>query len=455
MGVGFEGSGICFSGGAAFSAFLREGPGAFRRLRLECLQNEKEWTSMVVLCGPMRWTWGIPISCLAFAAMPCVAQAGSGSYNDTMDACAAFAADGGSAAAIVDTTKLSLEITDPAGKVSQLSAPLLYPLAAHQPASLNSCTAYFDRASDLVALGVTDRGFPLQRLQVVVADAKLGRWIGNWGVTSTSGLSTPYLDGFLEDTISVVVGGEPLKTDGKGILHGSFWAFLFDPHGQQLSSVPYIRNIDSSDEFVPFFADAAHNRLWFLPCYFVSGPVSRQPDCPISWTSLTGDVASPSQSDPRKPREKRTDLWEPDAAFAALDTNTVFIAGAAGGGNNVWLVDIQKSDVSRLILRSRVHFPKFENTGRTAALSPDGEVAVFPLVKGAVKFPYLEDNYVDKGTDFAVVQLRPLRLLGIVPGAGPDYFTACAIDHRQERTSVLVFREDHWERTELKAPAAH
>lgn len=403
----------------------------------------------------MRWTWAIPIFCLAFAAMPCLAQAGSGSYSDVMDACAAFAADGSSAAAIVDTTKLSLEITDPAGKLSELSIPLLYPQVAHQPGSLNSCNAYFDRASGLVALGVTDRGFPLQRLQVVVADAKQANWIGNWGVTPTSGLSTPTLDGFLEETTSVVVGGEPTTTDGNGILHGSFWTLLFDSHGQQLSAALSIRNVASGEEFVPFFADAAHNRVWFLPCFMVSAPMSRQPDCPISWTSLTGDASSPSEIDPRKPGEKRTDFWQPFAALAAPDTNTVFIADTVVGANNVWLVEIQSGAVSRLVLRKLLHFPQFGNIGSTAALSPDGEVAVFPLVKQAIKFPYMEDNYVDKGTDFAVVQLRPLRLLGIVPGAGPDYFTACAIDHRQGRVTALVYREGHWERTELKAPAGH
>jgi hypothetical protein len=66
-------------------------------------------------------------------------------------------------------------------------------------------------------------------------------------------------------------------------------------------------------------------------------------------------------------------------------------------------------------------------------------------------FPYLLDNYVYRGTDIAVVLVRPLQLLGFVKHEHASDPVAFAIDHRQGKATVLVYREHHWERREFDA----
>ena len=71
-------------------------------------------------------------------------------------------------------------------------------------------------------------------------------------------------------------------------------------------------------------------------------------------------------------------------------------------------------------------------------------------MKESLAFPYLVDNYVYEGTDFAVVQLHPFEFLGILPGAGPTSFASCAIENRNGRVVALIFQQDHWIPAELK-----
>src|SRR5438874_660784 len=123
---------------------------------------------------------------------------------DILTACAAFAPDGSSAAVIVNTTKLYVDVTDPNGNASHLSLPLRYPPENEPPrARFYSCKTYFDQGSDLIAIGVSDE-FPMRRLQIGVADAKHVEWTGDWTVEQTSGIYQPFLAGFLEGTTSVV-----------------------------------------------------------------------------------------------------------------------------------------------------------------------------------------------------------------------------------------------------------
>ncbi len=84
------------------------------------------------------------------------------------------------------------------------------------------------------------------------------------------------------------------------------------------------------------------------------------------------------------------------------------------------------------------------------SMSPDGEIAVFPLSKHRLAFPYIVDNWVSAGADFAVVQLHPLRLLRIVHGENGNNVTSCAVDHRDGRVELLIFRNNQWAHVELK-----
>ncbi len=162
--------------------------------------------------------------------------------------------------------------------------------------------------------------------------------------------------------------------------------------------------------------------------------------------TLVGPSSSSPEFDPRKPGEKRTDFWTLPGTFAAPDGNTILVPQ----GDTVWFVGLQEQTVERLVVPKRYHFPKSEGIYGTAAISPDEKIVALPLVKESLAFPYLVDNYVYKGTDFAVVQLHPFQLLGVLPGAGPKSWASCAIDDREGHVVALIFHENHWERTELR-----
>src|ERR1019366_908663 len=94
-----------------------------------------------------------------------------------LGACAAFATDGGSAAATFNDTKISLDVTDPTGKASHLTLPLRYRAQINGPILSTTCDTYFDRVGDLVAIGISSG---CGQLQVAVADLKAMKWIGDW-----------------------------------------------------------------------------------------------------------------------------------------------------------------------------------------------------------------------------------------------------------------------------------
>ncbi len=329
-------------------------------------------------------------------------------YRQILGACAAFASDGTSAAVTIDANNILLEIAQPSGNVSHLSQPLHNSIAMPQPegGAPYVCHTYVDRKGDLVAVGIASR-FPAEgQLQVTVADLKTLTWIGDWVVARESGFSSPSLAGFFEETTSLAVN----ETD------------LF-----------------------PTYADARHNRLWFFRCEAVSAPMSSQPLCPIVSATLAGNELASPEFTPSVQGKKRTDLWFLPQSFAALDSDTILVAE----GTMLWQVDMQAQTVDGLMLPKRVHYPKFEEIHGAAAISPDGQIIAVPLNLYSLAFPYLADNYVYKGTDIAVVRVRPLQLIGILPHKGARGPVAFAVDHRRGQVTILFYRKDQWERHEL------
>jgi hypothetical protein len=59
------------------------------------------------------------------------------------------------------------------------------------------------------------------------------------------------------------------------------------------------------------------------------------------------------------------------------------------------------------------------------------------------------DDYVEQGTDIAVLQVDPFRLLGILPHGHNPHAFAFAVYHHQGKTIVLVYRKERWERIEI------
>jgi hypothetical protein len=377
-------------------------------------------------------------------------QAKSPSAPPVLTACAAFALNGGSATATTDVTRIALDFTDPSGKTSRLSTDLHDPATKEQAniqslrRHLYSCRVFFDQKSDLVAIGITS-GFPeTQRLQVAVADARKLAWIGNFTVEPQPGLAGPVLAGFIEGTTSLVVVGISAREDVAGNRSRSLSTLLFSPAGKPLSQTPTTR-IVAGPGTLSSYIDAVHNRLWSFPsCSVASGRPARQPACPIRSTSLTGDQPFSSQFDPAASGEKTSTLWKTPDTFAAPDSHSILIAENVSGVNTIWRVDIQKQTLGRLALPKRLHLPQFEEIHGAATLSPDGGVLAVSLLQYASARPDRVDNYMYKGTDIAVVQLDPMRLLGILPHGRAVDTPAFAVDHRQGKATLLVYQQDHW-----------
>jgi len=385
---------------------------------------------------------------LSLLATTCLADQNHNLGGNVLGACATFAADGKSAAVTFDANSLSLDITDPLGKSSHLSIPLRYKLQITNrslyPGSPNACDVYFDREGDLVAIGIDN-------LQVGIADVKTMEWIGDWD-EANAGIASPSFAGFIEGTNSLVVAGEPPAEDSKGIHWGLYATAVFDPSGKQLTPLRIQRYAPDGHMFRRF-ADGGHNRLWVFRCELVDAPMSRQPLCPVASTSLTGNQ-QPSSPEfvPSMQKWNRVDLWFYPSAFAAPDLNTIVF----GEGTTIWAVNTEAQTIHRLVLPKRPHFPSFEEIGDQVALSPDGQVVAVTVNRSRLAFPFLVDNYVYQGTDIAVIQIDPLRLLGVlrygrtvyaptVQGPKPGF----AIDHRQGRVTALVYRHGRWEREEF------
>jgi hypothetical protein len=366
-------------------------------------------------------------------------------HTQALAACAAFAQDGSQVAATIDAANLSLEVTDPAGKASRLSLALRYPAGARDLENpsmrwhLYSCRAYLSRAGELAAVGIST-GLVGSQLQIAVVDLRTLKWIGDWGIGSDAGFSTPVLAGFLESTVSLVVAGEPHAEGGRGTHWGLLTTAVFDSHGKQIAPTHTQRYADDGLIY-PRYADPGHNRLWVFRCVVVSASWPRQPLCPVDSIKLTGDQSSPSEYVPSLQGRKRTDLWFLPGTFAAPDANTILFAE----GSTLWWLNMEAQNFDR------VDLPKHSLADRlgAASLSPDAQALAIGIPRYRLAFPFLMDNYVYEGMDIAVVQLNPFRLLTVLPHGHTVYTPAFAVDHRQGKIIVLVYRQDHWERQEL------
>lgn len=362
--------------------------------------------------------------------------------GNVLGACATFAADGKAAVVTFDTTNVSLDITDLSGKSSHLSLPLRYKTQITNrslyPGSPNACDTYFDREGELVAISIDN-------LQVGVADVKTLKWIGDWD-EANAGFASPSLDGFLEGTTSLVVVGEPSAEDGKGIHWGLglYATALFDPSGKQLMPLQIQRNAPDGHIFLRF-ADGSHNRLWVFRCEIVDAPMSRQPLCPVASTSITGNQPWSPEFAPSIQGLNPVDLWFHPIAFVAPDLDLIVF----GQGTTVWAVNTEAQAIRRYVLPRRHFFPNFEEIDGRAALSSDGQVVAVAVNRYRLAFPFLVDNYVFQRTDIAVIQIDPLRLLGVLRYGRTAYAPGFAIDHRQGRVTVLVYRHGRWERDEV------
>jgi hypothetical protein len=374
-------------------------------------------------------------------------------FPTVLAACSAFGANGGFVIATASVDSLSLSVTSAFGKDQRLTVPLRYQPEQWQldrPTlrwHLYDCSLFFDHSGDLLAVGITTTEYTRpQKLQIAVADLKTSMWLSNFGVEAEQnfGLSARLrLAGFLSDTKSIVVTNA-LKASVKTQQRESISAIVFDASGKKLSVQPFVH---SQRTLMTFYPDAANNRLWLFHCGTVSARPSQQPFCPISITNLVGDESFSATFDPSHYTKKRTDLWMRPGTFVAPDLNTLLIAESVDGNDTVWRVDVQSQVLDRLVLPQH-HFLKYDAM-RGGTLSPDADVFAVLLGQYKIAFPYIVDNYVYEGDDIVVLQVKPLRVLGIVPHRGAKYTQGLSVDHRNGKATVLVYRQDHWERRDF------
>lgn len=385
---------------------------------------------------------------LAFALLSLAAQTEAKSkVPPVLAACAAFAPDGASATATASEDSLTLSLKSSSGKEATLALRLRYrgdQWQLDRPEirwRLYDCSLFFSHDSELLAVGMTT-GIPEpQKLQMAVADLRTSRWLSDFGVERAHEPNgSVKLAGFLQDTSSIAVT-EAWHTNETESVN----VFVFDARGRQLSAQPIVHSWP--EILLPFYSDAANSRLWLLHCVSVSAVPAKQPSCPISVTSLVGDGKFSAAFDPSRYAKARTDLWMLPRAFAAPDPNTILIAE----NDTVWRVDIQSQLLDRFVLPRRHHFWNSSDM-RDGTLSPDGNVLAVLLGQYKLAFPYLADNYVYEGDDIVVLSVKPLRLLGIVPHNGVKWTRGLAVDHRNGKTTVLAYRQDHWEGHDFNKP---
>jgi hypothetical protein len=379
------------------------------------------------------------------AAIPSTART---KMPPVLAACSAFAPDGTSAMATVAGDALDLSTVDLAGRNTRLTLSLKYPANQWQLERLewrlrvHSCSLFFDQTSTLVAVAVTtEYQEPPEKFQLSIADVKAARWLSDSGVEAGKEVSSRLtLAGFLKDTDTVVV-----VRSSNSVKQGEVSILLFRAVRHPVSSEPQLRSLAPFTPILPpFYADGRNNRLWVFHCTVISGRASQQPFCPIDATTLAGGQEPDTTFDPSHSGIKRSDLWELPRTFAAPDQHTILIAAS----DTVWRVDTDTQQLTRFVL-PHSNFLKwnFEHDG---TISPDGASFGFLLGQYRIAFPYIVDNYAFEGDDIVVLQVNPLRLLGVVKHGGVKYTAGLSIDHRNGKTTVVVYRQDKWERNEFR-----
>ena len=338
--------------------------------------------------------------------------------------CAAISASGNSGAASLTAKNLNLEIIDPSGHSTDFSVPL--------QTEGDECRAVFDRKGNLLAVAVRKQFDTTQSLRIVVVNTEAPKRFASFGVEPRAGFQAPLsLVGFLDDTESMVVEGSAEKAVNAATTT-SVSTILVETSGKVLSIAPFERTLEGRPQS---FSDAIHNRLWYL---------SNPQFCPIRSTTLTGSqLQGPDVTN--LPNEKSYCLPN---VVGYTDNDTLVVAATMSNRDAVWRIDLG-TGAGEEISAPRGHFPKGDQIDGNGSLSPDGQAFAF----SRHQFSYGRfDNFNYRGSDIVVVQVRPLRLLGMVDPKGELYQNGFAVDHRDGNTTVLFFSEGTWKRLAVAGP---
>jgi hypothetical protein len=343
--------------------------------------------------------------------------------------CAGYSTTGTSAEVELVTGSVNLRIIEKSGRSTTLNAT--------QQSDADDCRVFFNSKGDLLTVAIRKRSDLKQTTRLLVADTVRLRWVSDFALNPQAGLQAPLSPvGFLRDSQSIVVedyGQEISQSPPTTAIR----TIIVDLLGKSISQEPYERaiagNIQNQREE---FADPAHNRLWY-PSY---------PDfCPIRSTTLTGKQTPGPEINNSVSGEQFDCL--PDV-IAYPDDNTLIMAATLSDRDTVWRVDLGATTGEKIPV-PRGRFPNGDQIDGNGSLSPDGQVFAF----SRHQFSYGHfDNFSYKGSDIVVVQVRPLRVLGVIDPKGSLYQHGFAVDHRDGNTTVLVFSEGTWKRLAVAAP---
>jgi hypothetical protein len=366
--------------------------------------------------------------------------------------CAAFASNGTSAAATYDGKSLSIEIIDPAGKPSHLSSATLRPLNPYyvpdRESPPDNCHIFFNAMGDSVALGISPGLVVGGFLEIAVADVRTSALLGHFLVKPQISLDAPALWGFLQDTKSLVITMQVSDSadNEKGLLYGGF---LFTTGGQSLSSAPTTTwRIAGRTAWNRFYADAVHGRLW-VPCDVYAARLSGQPFCAISSRSLTTeDSGNNIVFNPGDRGLRQQETWMKPGAAVFPNSNTIVMAETVARIDTIWRVDMREQAVRRFVVPHRAGFPN-SDWSEAGSLSPDGQIAAMSFDQNTGNFPYVTEGAHWSGKHIAIVRVQPLGIVTIFPAGSAQRIAAFAVDHRNGKVILAIFRDDRWQRYEL------
>jgi hypothetical protein len=345
----------------------------------------------------------------------CILWFASAEAAKSATACATFSQEGVGVGVVIGSGEATLTMTPLGGVPIELKTPI-----TGSPAQ---CRVLFSPSGASLVVSAPINSDFQGGVQVLVADPKQRKWLRSFSVPSRADFANPQVIGFFEKSSLLIVravGGQqqtPATVELK--------AGLFDLDGSVASSGTVTHTIVGRlhSQF-PQYWDAVHNRLWFpsFPqfCPFRSIPIIGEAKDDPSITAAVADGIPCNLP----------------VAVAYPDAGTVVTASDREGQNVVSRVDLEVQTGEKLFLPSDHKGISYSITPRTAA-SSDGEV--FAVERSiSTRSPSPRDTVTLGGTDVAVVQVRPLRLISTIKPAKPDFLEGLAIYHGRDKTLLYV-----------------
>lgn len=345
--------------------------------------------------------------------------------SKALAACSAFGQQGNAATASLTAAELHLEALSPSGKPVSLVLPV-------NQSGEDDCKIFFNASSDLVAIVLDQREPTAAGIHIAVANVAEGQWAGNFTVEPQGSLTGPLsLVGFLEQTSSLVVRGTGTRSsDGADMT--TVASLLLDVHGKTYGP-PVARTVPGTPANQgPKYADATNNRMWFL---------SYPQFCPLRSVALTG----PAKLGPVIDDGSSSGACDLPDAIAYPDAESVVMASTRSDRDWVWRVDLKDQATEKLAL-PQPRSPQGQQVRDIDHLSPDGQV--FAIQRR--RFSYgLFDNFRYQGDEIVVVQVHPLKLLGVIRPKHETSIKGFAVDHRNGKVMLLGYWDDQWQREQL------